>query len=94
MSRVSFPLVPAIIGFSIGMALCGYTFYLTSHNGVGNLLFLVFCPPSILSMALDNAGVVGGIVGWLFISFANAGLYAVIGKTIQTLYRSQRDHHE
>ena len=42
MPHVSFPLVPAIIGFSIGMALCGYTFYLTSHNGVGNLLFLVF----------------------------------------------------
>jgi hypothetical protein len=77
MPHVSFPLVPAIIGFSIGMALCGYTFYLTSHNGVGNLLFLV-----------------GGIVGWLFISFANAGLYAVIGKTIQTFYRSQRDSHE
>ncbi len=76
------------------MALCGYAFYLTSHNGVGNLLFLVFCPPSILAMALDNAGVVGGIVGWLFISFANAGLYAVIGKTIQTLSRSERDHHE
>jgi len=26
-------------------------------------------------MALDNAGVVGGLIGWFFISLMNAALY-------------------
>jgi hypothetical protein len=30
-------------------------------------------------MALDNAGVVGGLIGWFFISLMNAALYAAIG---------------
>jgi hypothetical protein len=30
-------------------------------------------------MALDNAGVVGGLIGWGIISLANAALYGVIG---------------
>jgi len=49
----------------IGVALCAYTFYLTSHHQIGNMaLFLELCPPSIGSIALDNAGVLGGIIGW------------------------------
>jgi hypothetical protein len=30
-------------------------------------------------MALDNAGVAGGLIGWALISFMNAALYALIG---------------
>jgi hypothetical protein len=30
-------------------------------------------------MALDNAGVVGGLIGWFFISLMNAVLYGAIG---------------
>jgi len=30
-------------------------------------------------MALDNAGVVGGLIGWFFISLMNAALYGGIG---------------
>jgi hypothetical protein len=67
-------------GFVIGMALCGYTFYLTSHHLIGSTaVFLVLCPPSIGAMALDNAGVIGGIVGWFSISFVNGALYLAIG---------------
>ncbi len=79
MSRVSFPVIPAIVGFGVGVALCAYAFYLTSHREIDNsVLFVVLCPPSILAMALDNAGAVAGLVGWLFIAFANAGFYALI----------------
>jgi hypothetical protein len=39
-------------------------------------------------MALDNAGVLGGLVGRLFISIANAGLYALIGTVIDQSNRS------
>jgi hypothetical protein len=70
----------ALIGFLIGAALCAYTFYLTSHRQIGDMvLFLVLCPPSLGALALDNAGVLGGIIGWVLISLANAGLYAGIG---------------
>jgi hypothetical protein len=59
----------AITGFAIGAVLCAYTFYVTSSH----------CPPSFAAMALDNAGVVGGLIGWLFISLMNAVLYGAIG---------------
>ena len=34
---------------------------------------------SLSSMALDNAGVIGGLIGWLFISLENAVLYGLVG---------------
>jgi len=84
MAKYSFPLRFAILGFCVGIALCGYTFYLTSHQRIGNeFLFLILCPPSILAMALDNAGVFGGVVGWLFISFINSAFYALVGALLQ-----------
>jgi hypothetical protein len=33
-------------------------------------------------MALDNAGLVGGIIGWAFISIENAVLYGLIGAAL------------
>ena len=77
---VKFMVIFAVIGFLVGAPLCAYTFYLTSHHRIGDMvLFLVLCPASLGAMALDNAGVLGGIIGWVFISLANAGLYAGIG---------------
>jgi hypothetical protein len=70
----------AAAGFVIGEMLCGYTFYLTSHGGTGNMfLFLVLCPASFGAMALDNAGVTGGLIGWSFISVVNAIMYGLMG---------------
>ena len=69
-----------MLGFMIATALGGYAFYLTAHHMIGNTaLFLILCPPSIWAMALDNAGILGGIVGWLIIAVGNAALYAAIG---------------
>lgn len=73
----------AVAGFAVGVALCTYAFYLTSHGRIGNAaLFLVLCPPSIGAMALDNAGKVGGLIGWFIISIANAFLYGVVGAVL------------
>jgi hypothetical protein len=73
----------AVAGFGIGAALCRYTVYLTSHGRIGNMaLFLILCPPSIGAMALDNAGKIGGLIGWLIISIENAFLYGLIGVLI------------
>jgi hypothetical protein len=94
MSRIAFPLLPATIGFCVAISLCGYAFYLTSHHEIGSsVLFVALCPPSIMAMSLDNAGAVGGLVGWLFIAFANAGFYALIWAIVP--FRRVRDgQHE
>ena len=70
----------AVAGFGIGAALCANAFYLTSHGRIGNMaLFLILCPPSIGALALDNAGIVGGLIGWFLISLENAALYGLLG---------------
>ena len=70
----------AEVGFSVAVMLGAYVFYLISHQRGGNeLLFIGLCPPSIGAMALDNAGVVGGLVGWLIISVENGALYGAVG---------------
>ncbi len=88
MQRITLPLGFGIAGFCVGTSLCGYTFYLASHHQSANdLMFLILCPPSIAAMALDQSGFVGGILGWLIISFVNAGLYAVIGTGVRAIRR-------
>jgi hypothetical protein len=79
-TRGQFVLRFAFSGFMIAAALGIYAFYLSSHHQVGNaVLFILLCPPSISSVALDNAGVIGGIIGWFFIAGCNAVIYAGIG---------------
>jgi hypothetical protein len=79
-ARRKYVILFAITGFLVGEALCGYAFYLTSHHRIGSaFLFLTLCPTSLGAMALDNAGVIGGVIGWLFISLENAVLYGLIG---------------
>jgi hypothetical protein len=46
-----------------------------------------------MAMALDKAGAVGGLVGWLFIAFTNAGFYALTW-AILPFRRVQDNHHE
>jgi hypothetical protein len=76
----------ALAGFLIAEALCAYAFHLTAHHRIGNTaFFLLLCPPSIGALALDNAGVLGGLIGWLLISIGNAGLYAVIGLALSRM---------
>jgi hypothetical protein len=85
-TRTKFVLGFATTGFAVGAALCAYTFYVTSSHHRGSppslALYLLLCPPSLGAMALDNAGVAGGLIGWALISFMNAALsalYALIG---------------
>jgi hypothetical protein len=82
-TRAKFAVGFAITGFAIGAVLCAYTFYVTSSHYRGGppseILYLLLCPPSFAALALDNAGVVGGLIGWFFISLMNAALYGAIG---------------
>ena len=84
--QVKFAVGFALSGFTIAAALGVYAFYLTAHHLIGNsALFLILCPPSIGAIALDNAGVLGGIVGWLVIAAGNAALYAAIGFALSVM---------
>ena len=92
MTKRKFALGFAVVGFMIGMALCRFAFYLTSHRRIGSeALFLILCPPSIGATALDNAGVLGGIVGWIFISVENAALWAFVGLALRRLLSSAQN---
>jgi hypothetical protein len=81
--RTKFTLAFGLMGFLVGATLGAYTFYLTSSHYTGGpppvALYLLLCPPSFGAMALDNAGVVGGLIGWFLISLMNASLYGAIG---------------
>jgi hypothetical protein len=80
----------AVVGFAIGEILYGYTFYSTSHGGAGDMfLFMVLCPASFSSMALDNAGVTGGLIAWLFISIVNAVMYGLMGLGVASKLRKK-----
>ena len=82
-TRTKFALGFGVTGFLIGAMLCAYTFYVTSSHYKGGpppiVLYLLLCPASFFAMALDNAGVIGGLFGWFFISLMNAALYGAIG---------------
>ncbi len=69
-------------GFIIAAILAIYAFNLSGHKGASHndqALFFFLCPLSVGAEALDNAGLLGGIFGWLFISLGNAALYAGVG---------------
>ena len=69
-------------GFIIAAILAVYAVCLSAHNGASHhdqALFFFLCPASIGAEALDNAGVLGGIFGWLIISVGNGALYAGVG---------------
>jgi hypothetical protein len=73
----------ALVGFAIAEVLCAYGYYLTSHRRIGNeIVFLTLCPPSIGAIALDNAGLVGGILGWQLIAAENALIYFACGALV------------
>lgn len=88
---VKFAIGFALFGFMIAIALWAYAFYLTAHHLIGNkALFLILCPPSIMAIGLDNAGVFGGIIGWLIIAIGNAVLYAAIGIVLGTALQKSK----
>ncbi len=84
----------AIIGFGIAVMLAALAFYETSAPSrdhiVSDRLFLVLCPLSPISMALEKGGVVGELIGWFVIALTNAGLYAAIAWSIGMLIGALR----
>jgi hypothetical protein len=70
----------AACGFLICWILLAYSAYAHARHQMPNMkLFTTLCPPSIISLGLDNASFFLGLLGWLMIGFFNALTYAVPG---------------
>jgi hypothetical protein len=82
-----------VIGFaSVGFVLpWGFlAFYAIAHRfdlypSTTPLFYL--CPSSIMSLGLDNASLLVGLTGWLFISASNALLYGGPILAVVVVYR-------
>jgi hypothetical protein len=70
----------ALLGFVVpwGLLALGYFESLNGHV-LSYKVFLWLCPMSVVSLGLDSASLVVGLLGWLMISLTNAILYGVAG---------------
>jgi uncharacterized membrane protein len=76
----------AACGFLICWILLAYSIYARAHHQVPNeKMMLSLCPASMLSLGLDNASVLLGLLGWLLFGFMNAIRYAIPGFIIGLL---------
>ena len=77
----------AAVGFVMPWVLLA--FYEIAHlfgKHPGTTLLEYLCPPSIASLGLDNATWIVGIIGWIFISAANAVLYLIPGCVVALFF--------
>jgi hypothetical protein len=70
----------AAVGFFISFALLGYSYLFFSRNHFPNYRVTLFIyPPSIFSLALDDASTMVGLLGLLIIALMNAAVYGGLG---------------
>ncbi len=79
----------AIAGFVLPLLLLAYYHFSGTVAGEG---FVRVCPACIMSMALDNASTVTGIIVWLVICTTNAFLYALPGAGIAFLVNLRKSN--
>lgn len=60
--------------------------WLARHNGV----LLAMCPPSIVSIGLERAGLAQVLITWLYIAIINGALYALAAASLRWLWRNQQ----
>ncbi len=76
----------AAVGFVLPWLLLA--FYAIAHRMDGHpstVPLLLLCPLSIAAIALDNAFLIVGLIGWVVITAINAALYAIPGFAISRL---------
>jgi hypothetical protein len=77
----------ALVGFIlplIGLAFYSIAAHYKIYPSTTPLMYL--CPPSIMSMALENASAFAAVIVWLLICVSNAVLYAVIPFAIVLIF--------
>jgi hypothetical protein len=78
-----------LLGFAVAWALLGMTYSnVLIKMIVSPLVPLLLCPPSIASMALENASRNEILSTWLLIACLNAALYGVAGVSLSFLWKS------
>jgi hypothetical protein len=76
----------ATCGFLICWILLAYSVYAHTHNRIPNeKIILRLCPFSIITLGLDNASLLVGLLGWLLIALMNAVSYAIPGFVLGVL---------
>jgi hypothetical protein len=82
-----------ITGFAVfGLVVTGLIAYMTSSDILDLDLFVIFCPPILLSIPLSEVmkDKAGAYVIWSLIGVLNSGLYAVVGATVVGLRKGSR----
>src|SRR5438876_7928122 len=77
-----------LAGFIVAGALVTYAFYQTSNRNamqISPMIYVVFCPPSLGLMAIENASITSRILVILWILFANTFYYAFWGTIIRSV---------
>ncbi|MHB1938151.1 MAG: hypothetical protein ACYCOR_16410 [Acidobacteriaceae bacterium] len=79
----------ALVGFLVPLPLFGLDYCARLLKATADLseVFLLLCPPSIQSMALDNAPREMAIEVWLVIAVENAILYGIVGAIVGLFLR-------
>ena len=93
-TETRFAIKLALSGFWIDMALRTYALYSNIHHieaKQATILFLMLCPFSLGSGALDNFSLWGSILGWFGIAVGNAYLYVVVGSALRARVQSRLD---
>jgi hypothetical protein len=80
----------AAVGFFLPLGMLVY--YALSHTAAGKF-YVELCPTCMTSIALDNAGVLTALLGWLAICTMNALLYAVPGVLLSLAIGLIRRNH-
>jgi hypothetical protein len=75
------------LGFGVGIAL-GFNAFLPSTYRFNEGFYLLLCPPSFASMALENASTEVAIQVWLVIAILNAFVYLLVAAIFRAIFGS------
>lgn len=79
----------ALFGFFLPLAMLAY--YALSRTVAGEGLALI-CPTCMIMMALDQASMLTGFIGWLMICVSNAVIYALPGIALAFLLNLRKSN--
>jgi hypothetical protein len=81
------------VGFVLPWLLLAY-YGIVSHLGVNPspTLLNYLCPSSVMSLGLDNASFIVGLIGWLLISASNAVVYTIPGIVVSLFVDPWKSH--
>jgi putative effector of murein hydrolase LrgA (UPF0299 family) len=80
----------APIGMAVAAVLVGYVYYSNLHRNaprLGEFLYLMLCPPSVLLMLTENASFAGQIFIVTVVVLLNGCLYGAVALILHNLFK-------